>query len=516
MSMEQKLAELAQRHEASHAGGGAAAVERQHARGKLTAHERIESLFDPDSFQELDPLTSHNVLEFGLENRRVPGDSVVTGYGAIDGRTVFIYAFDFTVLGGTLSLTAARKINKVQDMALKTGAPIIGIMDSGGARIQEGVDSLAGYGQVFVRNVLTSGVVPQISLIMGPSAGGAVYSPAITDFIIMEDGVGQMYITGPDVIRTVTGEVVTHEQLGGAMAHTTKSGVAHFAAHGEEDCLNLVRHLLSFMPSNNQEDAPEFASPDPIDRPCPELRDIVPVNPNEPYDVRDVIQCIVDSGEFLEVHALWAANIVVGFARFNGRAAGIVAQQPMVLAGTLDINAAIKAARFVRFCDCFNIPIVTLTDVPGYLPGVEQEHSGIITHGAKLLYAYAEATVPKVSVVTRKSYGGAFLVMSSQMLRGDISYAWPGAEMAVMGSEGAADIIFRDRIRSAENPDEERQRAIEEYNEQFLNPYIAAARGYIEDVIDPTDTRKLIIRALDMLRNKRDTMPPRKHGNIPL
>ena len=514
--MDQKLAELAQRQQASRAGGGASAVERQHARGKLTAHERIEKLFDPGSFQELDALAAHNVLEFGLAERRVLGDSVVTGYGAVDGRTIFVYAFDFTVLGGTLSLTAARKINKVQDMAMKTGAPIIGIMDSGGARIQEGVDSLAGYGNVFVRNVLTSGVVPQISLIMGPSAGGAVYSPAITDFIIMEDGVGQMYITGPDVIRTVTGEIVTHEQLGGATAHTTKSGVAHFAVSGEDECLELTRHLLSYLPSNNEEDAPEFPDSDPVDRSCPELREIVPINPNEPYDVRDVINTIVDSTEFLEVHARWAANIVVGFGRFNGRSAGIVAQQPMVLAGTLDISAAIKAARFVRFCDCFNIPIVTLTDVPGYLPGVEQEHMGIITHGAKLLYAYAEATVPKVSVVTRKSYGGAFLVMSSQMLRGDIGYAWPGAEMAVMGSEGAADIIFRDRIRGAENPDEERKKAIAEYKEQFLNPYVAASRGYIEDVIDPADTRKLIIRALDMLRNKRDTMPARKHGNIPL
>ena len=354
--MDQKLDELAKRHEASRAGGGAAAVERQHARGKLTAHERVERLYDPDSFVELDALTAHNVLEFGLADRKVPGDSVVTGYGTIDGRTVFIYAFDFTVLGGTLSLTAARKINKVQDMAMKTGAPIIGIMDSGGARIQEGVDSLAGYGNVFVRNVLTSGVVPQISLIMGPSAGGAVYSPAITDFIIMEDGVGQMYITGPDVIRAVTGEVVTHEQLGGATTHTTQSGVAHFAAQGEDECLDLARELLSFMPSNNEEDAPEFSTDDPADRLCPELREVVPVNPNEPYDVRDVIHCLVDSSEFLEVHARWAANIVVGFARFNGRSTGIVAQQPMVLAGTLDINAAIKAARFVRFCDAFNIP----------------------------------------------------------------------------------------------------------------------------------------------------------------
>ena len=516
MTMEEKLAELARHREASRSGGGEAAVERQHARHKLTAYERIEYLMDTDSFIELDAFATHNVTEFGLADRKVLGDSVVTGYGAIDSRTIFIYAFDFTVLGGTLSMTAARKITKVQDMAVKTGAPIIGIMDSGGARIQEGVDSLAGYGNIFLRNVLSSGVVPQISLIMGPSAGGAVYSPALTDFIIMESGIGQMYITGPDVVRAVTGEEVTHEQLGGALPHTTQSGVAHFAAEGEEECLDLVRNLLSFLPSNNMEDTLFSQTDDPPDRACPELREIVPIDPNIPYDVRDLIETIVDEREFLEVHQLWAPNIVVGFARFNGRTAGIVAQQPMVLAGTLDINAAIKAARFVRFCDCFNIPLVTLTDVPGYLPGVEQEHRGIISHGAKLLYAYAEATVPKVTVVTRKSYGGAFLVMSSQMLRGDITYAWPAAEMAVMGAEGAADIIFRDRIRNAEDPEAERKAAISEYSEQFLNPYIAASRGYIEDVIDPADTRRLIIRALEMLQNKRDTLPPKKHGNIPL
>lgn len=471
---------------------------------------------DPDSFVEMDAFATHNVTDFGLADRRVPGDSVVTGYGNIDGRTAFIFAFDFTVLGGTLSMAAARKITKIQDMAMKTGTPIIGIMDSGGARIQEGVDSLAGYGNVFLRNVLSSGVVPQISVIMGPSAGGAVYSPALTDFIIMEQGVGQMYITGPDVIRSVTGEEVTHEQLGGATTHTVTSGVAHFAADGEEGCLDLVRDLLSFLPSNNMEDAPSFSVNDSPDRSCPELHDIVPADANQPYDVRDVIHAIGDEGQFLEVHERWAPNIVVGFGRFDGRTVGIIGQQPMVLAGTLDIHAAIKAARFVRFCDCFNIPLVTLTDVPGYLPGVEQEHNAIIVHGAKLLYAYAEATVPKVNVVTRKSYGGAFLVMSSQMLRGDINYAWPGAQMAVMGAEGASDIIFRERIRNAEDPEAERKKAIAEYTEQFLNPYVAASRGYIEDVIDPADTRKMIISALKMLENKRDTLPPKKHGNIPL
>jgi acetyl-CoA carboxylase carboxyltransferase component len=516
MTMEEKLAELARHREASRAGGGEAAVERQHARGKMTARERIERLLDPGSFYELDSFVVHNTTEFGLADRKVPGDAVVTGYGTIDGRTVFIYAFDFTVMGGTLSLMAARKIVKVQDLSMKTGAPIIGVLDSGGARIQEGVDSLAGYGQIFLRNVLASGVVPQVSLIMGPSAGGAVYSPALTDFIIMEKGVGQMYITGPDVIRAVTGEDVTHEQLGGALAHAGKSGVAHFAEEGEEDCLELVRHLLSFLPANNMEDAPLNRTEDPVDRQAPELRKAVPTNPNQPYDMRDVIHAIVDEKEFLEVHELWAPNIVVGFGRFNGRTTGIVGQQPMVLAGALDIKASIKAARFVRFCDCFNIPLVTLTDVPGFLPGVDQEHNGIIAHGAKLLYAYAEATVPKVSVVTRKSYGGAFLVMSSQMLRGDINYAWPSGEIAVMGSEGAATIIFRDRIRNAEDPEAERRKAIQEYNDRFANPYVAASRGYIEDIIDPADTRRAIIRALEMLRNKRDTLPPKKHGNIPL
>ncbi len=514
--MEEKLAELSRMREASRAGGGAAAVERQHSRGKLTARERIDLLLDTDSFMEIGAFVTHNTSEFGLADRRILGDSVVTGYGKVDGRTVVVYSFDFTVLGGTLSLAAAQKITKLQDFAMKYGHPVIGINDSGGARIQEGVDSLAGYGEVFQRNVLASGVVPQISLIMGPSAGGAVYSPALTDFIIMENGVGQMYITGPDVIRAVTGEEVTHEQLGGAMAHTVTSGVAHFSASGEETTLELVRSLLSFLPSNNMEDPPTFDSLDPPDRSTEALREIVPINPNQPYDMRDVIREMIDEREFLEVHELWAPNIVVGFARMAGRAVGIVGQQPMVLAGALDIKAAIKAARFVRFCDCFNVPLVTLTDVPGYLPGVDQEHGGIINHGSKLLYAYAEATVPKVSVVTRKSYGGAFLVMSSQALRGDINYAWPGAEIAVMGSEGAVNIIYRDRIRTAEDPEAERKLAISEYQERFANPYIAAGRGYIEDVIDPAETRKAIIRALEMLQNKRDTLPPKKHGNIPL
>lgn len=516
MTMEEKLAELARMREASRAGGGDAAIERQHSRGKLTARERINLLLDPDSFMELGAFVTHNTSEFGLADRRILGDSVVTGYGKVDGRTVVVYSFDFTVLGGTLSMAAAQKIVKIQDFSMKYGHPVIGVIDSGGARIQEGVDSLAGYGDVFLRNVLASGVVPQISLIMGPSAGGAVYSPALTDFIIMENGIGQMYITGPDVIRAVTGEDVTHEQLGGAMAHTATSGVAHFSANGEEGTLDLVRSLLGFLPSNNMEDAPSFNSTDASDRSTPELRELVPTNPNQPYDMRDVIRAVIDESEFLEVHELWATNIVVGFARMAGRAIGIVGQQPMVLAGALDIKASIKAARFVRFCDCFNIPILTLTDVPGFLPGVDQEHGGIIVHGSKLLYAYAEATVPKVNVVTRKSYGGAFLVMSSQALRGDINYAWPGAEIAVMGSEGAANIIYRDRIRNADDPESERGEAINEYQERFANPYIAASRGYIEDVIDPAETRTAVIRAFEMLQNKRDTLPPKKHGNIPL
>jgi propionyl-CoA carboxylase beta chain len=514
--MEEKLAELARMRVASRAGGGDAAIERQHSRGKLTARERINVLLDSDSFMELGAFVTHNTTEFGLADRKILGDSVVTGYGQVDGRTVVVYSFDFTVLAGTLSYAAAQKIVKVQDFALKYGHPVIGIIDSGGARIQEGVDSLAGYGEVFLRNVLSSGVVPQISLIMGPSAGGAVYSPALTDFIIMENGIGQMYITGPDVIRAVTGEEVSHEQLGGAVAHTATSGVAHFSANGEEATLDIAKTILSFLPSNNMEDPPSFKPQDPTDRSTPELQALVPENPNQPYDMRDVIHSVVDDREFLEVHEMWAQNIVVGFARMAGRAVGIVGQQPMVLAGALDIKASIKAARFVRLCDCFNIPILTLTDVPGFLPGVDQEHGGIIVHGSKLLYAYAEATVPKVSVVTRKSYGGAFLVMSSQSLRGDINYAWPGAEIAVMGSEGAANIIYRDRIRSAEEPETERAKAISEYQERFANPYVAASRGYIEDVIAPAETRTAIIRALDMLQNKRDTLPPKKHGNIPL
>jgi propionyl-CoA carboxylase beta chain len=465
---------------------------------------------------ELGGFVTHNMSEFGLADRRILGDAVVTGYGKVDGRTVAVYAFDFTVLGGTLSMAAAQKIAKIQDFSMKYGYPVIGIIDSGGARIQEGVDSLAGYGDVFLRNVLASGVVPQISLIMGPSAGGAVYSPALTDFIIMENGIGQMYITGPDVIRAVTGEDVSHEQLGGAMAHTATSGVAQFSANGEEGTLDLVRSLLGFLPSNNMEDPPSFKSTDASDRSTPELRELVPTNPNQPYDMRGVIHAVIDESEFLEVHELWAPNIVVGFARMAGRAIGIVGQQPMVLAGALDIKASIKAARFVRFCDCFNIPILTLTDVPGFLPGVDQEHGGIITHGSKLLYAYAEATVPKVNIVTRKSYGGAFLVMSSQALRGDINYAWPGAEIAVMGSEGAANIIYRDRIRNADDSESERSEAINEYQERFANPYIAASRGYIEDVIDPAETRTAVTRAFEMLQNKRDTLPPKKHGNIPL
>ena len=517
MTMEEKLDDLSRRRAMSHEGGGASAVERQHARGKLTAHERIERLLDPGSFTELDAFVTHDVDEFGIGDRKALGDSVVTGYGKIDGRAVFIYSFDFTVLGGTMSLVASKKVNKIQDLALKTGAPIIGIMDSGGARIQEGVDSLWGVGQIFQRNVLSSGVIPQISIIMGPAAGAAVYSPALTDFIVMEKGVGQMYITGPDVIKTVTGEEVTHEQLGGADAHTTMSGVAHFGVDGEEESLDLVRDLLSFLPSNNLEDPPLNDSIDDPERLTPALSELVPSDPNQPYDMRDVIDNIVDSdGGFFEIHQLWAPNIIVGLGRFDGKTVGIVGQQPMIMSGALDIKAAQKAARFVRFCDCFNIPLVTLADVPGYLPGVDQEHNGIISHGAKLIYAYTEATVPKIGIVTRKAYGGALIVMSSQMLRGDINYAWPGAEMAVMGSEGAANIIFRNRIREAEDSEAERLLASKEYQDQFANPYVTASKGYIEDVIAPQDTRKMIIKALNMLENKADSLPAKKHGNIPL
>ncbi|MEJ2732880.1 MAG: carboxyl transferase domain-containing protein [Anaerolineae bacterium] len=497
-------------------GGGQVRIDRQHAKGKLTARERIERLLDAGTFRELDMFATHRTVGFGIEEQKFLGDSVVTGWGKIDGRVVYVFSQDFTVFGGSLGEVHAEKICKVMDLATKNGAPLIGLNDSGGARIQEGVVSLAAYAYVFLRNVLASGVVPQISAIMGPCAGGAVYSPAMTDFIFMVKGTSFMHITGPDVIRAVTHEEVTSEDLGGAMVHNTKSGVAHFATQDEDDCIYQIRKLVSYLPQNNMEDPPFVLTEDPPDREDETLDTIVPDNPNKPYNMKEVIQRVVDEGDFYEVQEHWAPNIVVGFARLGGHSVGIVAQQPMVLAGVLDIDSSTKAARFVRFCDCFNIPIITFEDVPGFLPGVTQEHGGIIRNGAKLLYAYCEATVPKVTIITRKAYGGAYDVMSSKHIRGDISYAWPSAEIAVMGPEGAVNIIFRKQLAESEDPEAERARLVQEYRDAFANPYVAAGRGYIDDVIEPRKTRPRLIEALQMLQNKRDTNPPKKHGNIPL
>jgi propionyl-CoA carboxylase beta chain len=514
---DQRLEALRQMRQRAHLGGGQQRIDQQHSRGKLTARERLAKLMDPDTFQELDTFVTHRTTDFDLADRKVLGDAVVTGYGRIEGRQVFAYAQDFTVMGGSLSEAVGEKICKVMDLAGKTGHPIVALNDSGGARIQEGPLSLAAYGDIFLRNTLLSGVVPQISVIMGPSAGGAVYSPAITDFIFMVKGTSQMYITGPDVVKAVTGEEVTHEELGGAAAHASRSGVAHFVYDTEAECLEEVRRLLGFLPSNNLEDLPPVVTADSPTRADPELAQLVPDEPNRPYDMRDVIHRIVDDEEFMEVHQSFAPNVVVGFGRFNGRSVGLVGNQPMYLAGVLDIDASTKAARFVRFCDCFNIPLVTLVDVPGFLPGIEQEYGGIIRHGAKLLYAYAEATVPKVSVITRKAYGGAYIVMSSKHLRGDINLAWPSAEIAVMGSEGAVNIIYREQIAGAQDQrDKLRQELIADYQQKFTNPYVAASRGYIDDVIDPADTRPRIVQALEMLQNKKDSLPGKKHGNIPL
>ncbi|MBI2913416.1 MAG: acyl-CoA carboxylase subunit beta [Chloroflexi bacterium] len=513
---EDRLAELQRLKESAQLGGGKERIEAQHARGKLTARERLSILLDEGSFEELDSLVTHRTSEFGLDKQKYYGDAVVTGYGKIDGRSVYIFSQDFTVFGGSLSEAVSEKICKVMDLAMKNGAPFIGLNDGGGARIQEGVVSLKGYGDIFLRNVMASGVIPQISVIMGPAAGGAVYSPAITDFIVMTQGSSQMYITGPDVIRAVTQEEVTHEDLGGAQVHASKSGVAHFAVEGEEDCLNEVRRLLSFLPSNNMEDPPYSEPADDPERRCDDLAGMVPQDPSKPYDVHEVIYSIVDEGDFMEVHAFWARSIVVGFARMNGRPVGVVANNPAQMAGVLDVDSSRKGARFVRFCDAFNIPLVTLVDVPGYLPGTDQEYGGIITHGAKLIYAYAEATVPKVSVILRKAYGGAYVVMSSKHLRGDINYAWPAGEIAVTGPDAAVNIVFRREIEAAADPDKRRRELIEEYRRNFANPYITASRGFIDDVIDPRDTRVKIIRAQEMLQNKADSNPPKKHGNIPL
>ncbi len=512
----EKLAQLSElRYEAIHAGSDAA-VEKQHARGKLTARERLERLLDPGSFQELDVFVRHRTTDFEMQRNRPYGDAVVTGHGTIDGRRVCVFSQDFTVFGGSLGEVMAEKICKVMDLAVKIGCPVIGINDSGGARIQEGVVSLGGYAEVFWRNVQCSGVIPQISLVMGPCAGGAVYSPAITDFIFMVKETSHMFITGPEVIKTVTGEEVGFEELGGAMSHSTRSGVAHFASDDEDQCLQDARYLLSFLPQNNLETPPRVQAADDPGRMDPELDRVIPDSPNKPYDMRDVIQLVVDDGEFMEVHEHYARNIVCGLARLDGYAVGVVGNQPSQLAGVLDIDSSTKAARFIRFCDAFNIPIVTFCDVPGFLPGTTQEWGGIIRHGAQLLYAYAEATVPKITVITRKAYGGAYDVMGSKHIRTDMNFAWPTAEVAVMGPEGAVNIIYRRDIAASPTPEERRQRLIDDYKAHFANPYIAAERGYIDDVIIPHETRPKLIAALQTLQTKRQPGPRRKHGNIPL
>src|SRR5579864_6422730 len=498
------------------APAGESAIARQHQRGKLTARERVNKLLDADSFVELDAFAVHRSDAFGLADKKFVGDGVVTGYGTIEGRQVFVFSQDFTVLGGSLGEVFAEKICKVMDLALKTGAPIIGINDSGGARIQEGVVSLGGYAEIFWRNVQVSGVVPQISLIAGPCAGGAVYSPAITDFVFMVDKISQMFITGPEIIKTVTGEEVTFEELGGATTHNSKSGVAHFLAADEDDAFEQIRHLLSFLPQNNVDDPPVVTPSDDPQRQDAGLIDIIPPAPNLPYDMTEVIRRVVDEGDFFEVQSLYGGSLVVGFARLGGKAVGIVANQPQVLAGVLDISSSIKGARFVRFCDAFNIPLITFVDVPGFLPGTNQEFGGIIKHGAKLLYAFAEATVPKLTVITRKAYGGAYDVMCSKHIRADFNVAWPTAEIAVMGPQGAVKIIFRDDIAGAADPAERTDTLVSEYVERFANPYVAAERGYIDDVIDPAQTRPILINALQMLKTKRVSRPARRHGNIPL
>ncbi|OLE51069.1 MAG: methylmalonyl-CoA carboxyltransferase [Acidobacteria bacterium 13_1_20CM_3_53_8] len=511
-----KLDLLKDRSQRAEEGGGAARIEKQHAAGKLTARERIDFLLDEGTFEEFDKLVTHRSRDFGMEKQIYAGDGVVTGHGLIDGRRVFIFAQDFTVFGGSLSETHAEKICKVMDLAMKVGVPVIGLNDSGGARIQEGVVSLGGYADIFLRNTLASGVVPQISCIMGPCAGGAVYSPAITDFNVMVKDTSYMFITGPDVIKTVTHEDVTKEELGGALTHNRTSGVAHFIADTDEHALRMVRELLSFIPSNNMDDAPRVESEDPADRTDEKLNTIVPEASNQPYDIREVIHTVVDDRYFFEVQSLYAPNIVVGFARLSGRSVGIVANQPAFLAGVLDIDASVKGARFVRFCDCFNIPLITFEDVPGFLPGVAQEYGGIIKHGAKLLYAFAEATVPKITVITRKAYGGAYCVMASKHIRTDINFAWPSAEIAVMGAEGAVGVLYRRELSEAQDKETVRRERIAEFEEKFANPYIAAERGFVDEVIEPAFTRPKLIRALKLLENKRDTNPPKKHGNIPL
>lgn len=510
-TLKDKFEKLGEKHREAELGGGQDRIDRQHAAGRKTARERITDLVDPGTFVELDKFVVHRSRDFGMEKNLVSGDGVVSGYGKIDGRLVYVFAQDFTVFGGTMSRANADKIVKIMDLAIKMGAPVIGLNDSGGARIQEGVESLAGYADIFYRNVMSSGVIPQISAILGPCAGGAVYSPAITDYIIMVKDSSYMFVTGPDVIKTVTHEEVTKEDLGGALAHNTKSGVAHLTAENDEHAMMMIRELLSYLPSNNMEDAPVKPSADDINREDEKLDTMVPDDPNKPYDMKQLIKVIVDNHNFFEIQPLYAPNIVVGFARLGGRSVGIVANQPAMLAGVLDINSSIKAARFVRFCDAFNIPLVTFVDVPGFLPGTAQEFGGIIKHGAKLLYAFAEATVPKITVITRKAYGGAYDVMSSKHIGADMSFAFPTAEIAVMGADGAVSIIHRDKLSA-----EERTKAVEDYRETFANPYKAAELGYIDEIIYPRQTRNKLIQALEMTQNKRKTNPPKKHGNIPL
>jgi len=516
MRTAEKISGLMEKKEKIRLGGGPERIAKQHEAGKMTARERLDMLFDKDSFIEIDCFVETRSIEFDMQKKKAAGDGVVTGYGTIDGRLVYVSAQDFTVIGGSLGEMHARKITKVMDMAMKMGAPFISINDSGGARIEEGIDSLSGFGDIFFRNTLASGVIPQISVIMGPCAGGAVYSPAITDFVFMVENTSQMFITGPQVIKAVTGEDVTFEKLGGADTHNSVSGVAHFKCASETECIEEIRRLLSFLPDNNLSDTPSYRTGDDVNRICETLNEIVPDDASKSYDMKELIETVVDNGDFLEIQKYYAGNIIVGFGRMGGNTVGIVANQPKCLAGVLDVNSSDKGARFVRFCDAFNIPIITFTDVPGYLPGVGQEHSGVIRHGAKMLYAFSEATVPKINVIVRKAYGGAYIAMNSRHLGADMVFAWPTAEIAVMGADGAANIIFKKEISASENPVETRNQKIEEYRNKFSNPYVAAARGYVDDVIEPAETRIRLISALDMLASKRENRPSKKHGNIPL
>ncbi len=516
MALKDVLDELQNRTAQAEAGGGPKRIAARHEKGLLSARERIDLLFDSGTFVEVDKFKTHRCNDFGMDKQRIPGDGIVTGYGTVDGRTVFAFAQDFTVLGGSLSHAFAEKICKIMDLAMKAGAPVVGLNDSGGARIQEGVESLGGYSDIFTMNTLASGVVPQISAIMGPCAGGASYSPALTDFILMVDQKSYMFITGPDVIKSVTREVVTQEDLGGGLAHNSKSGVAHFLAASDEDCIQQVRRLLGYLPSNNMDEAPALSCNDPVDRETPELDDVVPDNSNQPYDMHVIIEASVDVGSFFEVHAHFAKNAVVGFARVGGRSVGVVANQPQHLAGCLDSNASNKIARFVRFCDCFNLPVITFVDVPGFLPGTAQEWGGIIRHGAKIVYAYAEATVPKITVITRKAYGGAYAVMGPKHTRGDVNLAYPSAEIAVMGADGAVNIIFRGELKDAADAESRRKELVDDYRSRFATPFRAAELGYIDEVILPSQTRIRIAQSLAMLANKKDVNPPKKHGNIPL